>query len=142
MWLLLNIGPDGLYVTMDKSFLALFGGLLAPLLAPLGFGTWQAVSALITGFLAKESVVATMNIVYHAGSAHLLKNAVANEFTPLSAYSFLVFTLIYLPCLPAVATIRKETGSAKWTIFSVAYPLILAYIISFLIYQAGKLLGY
>jgi ferrous iron transport protein B len=126
---------------MDDSFLAAIGGVLAPILAPLGFGTWQAGAALITGFLAKEVVVSTMNIIYHAKDTEALQGLMAHYFTPLSAFSFMVFVLLYIPCLATVATIRKETGSSKWTFFSIGYALCIAYLISFLIYEGGKLLG-
>jgi ferrous iron transporter FeoB len=141
IWILVNMGPDGLFVPMDKSFLARMGGLAAPFLAPLGFGTWQAASALMSGFFAKESVVASLNIFYHTKAESSLQNVLAGVFSPVSAYSFLVFLLLYVPCLPTVATIKKETGSAKWTAFSILYPLLVAYTLSFLIYRAGTLLG-
>jgi ferrous iron transport protein B len=141
IWLLSYAGPNGLHVPMDDSFLAAIGGVLAPILAPLGFGTWQAGAALITGFLAKEVVVSTMNIIYHAKDTEALQGLMAHYFTPLSAFSFMVFVLLYIPCLATVATIRKETGSSKWTFFSIGYALCIAYLISFLIYEGGKLLG-
>lgn len=141
IWLLTYAGPGGLNVAMDDSFLALIGGLLAPILAPLGFGTWQAGASLITGFLAKEVVVSSMNIIYHAPNMDSLQGVMAQAFTPLSAYAFMVFILLYIPCLATVGTIRKETGSTKWTLFSIVYALLLAYIVSFVIYQGGRLLG-
>ena len=127
---------------MDQSLLALFSSILVPFFIPLGFGTWQAVSALMTGFLAKESVVAAMNIIYHSPSTNLLQDTLAHVFTPLSAYSFLVFTLLYLPCLPTVATVKKETDSFKWMIFSMIYPLAVAYVVSLLIYQGGRVIAF
>ncbi|MED0666518.1 ferrous iron transport protein B [Bacillus badius] len=142
IWLLTYAGPQGLNVDMDNSFLAAIGGWVAPLLAPLGFGTWQAGAALITGFLAKEVVVSSMNIIYHVPDVDSLQGLMATEFTPLSAFTFMVFVLLYVPCLATVGTIRKETGSAKWTYFSIVYALILAYSLSFIIYQGGKLLGF
>jgi len=141
IWLLSYAGPKGLHVSMDDSFLAAIGGVLAPILAPLGFGTWQAGAALITGFLAKEVVVSTMNIIYHTKDADTLQGLMAHYFTPLSAFSFMAFVLLYVPCLATVATIRKETGSTKWTFFAIGYALTIAYIISLLIYEGGKWLG-
>lgn len=141
IWLLTYAGPGGLNVEMNKSFLAMIGGVLAPILHPLGFGNWQAGAALLTGFLAKEVVVSTMNIIYAAPDLHTLQGVMADFFTPLSAYSFLAFILLYVPCLATVAVIRKETGSAKWTWFSVIYALVIAYIVSIIIYQGGRLLG-
>ncbi|MFB7642609.1 ferrous iron transport protein B [Peribacillus butanolivorans] len=142
IWLLSYAGPSGFNVPMDESFLALIGGTIAPLLHPLGFGNWQAGAALLTGFLAKEVVVSTMNIIYVAPDLHTLQGVMADFFTPLSAYSFLAFILLYVPCLATVAVIRKETGSTKWTWFSIIYALAIAYIVSILIYQGGRLLGF
>ncbi|MBW7650834.1 ferrous iron transport protein B [Anoxybacillus sp. ST4] len=142
IWLLSYAGPNGMNVNMDDSFLALIGGVLAPLLAPLGFGTWQAGAALLTGFLAKEVVVSTMNIIYHVPDVESLQGLMASHFTPLSAFSFMAFVLLYVPCLATVATIYKETRSRKWTMFSIGYALVLAYIVSFVIYQIGSMLGF
>lgn len=142
IWLLSYAGPGGFDVSMDDSFLAIIGGVLSPILAPLGFGTWQAGASLITGILAKEVVVSAMNIIYHVPNADTLQGMLATEFSALSAFSFMVFVLLYVPCLATVATIRKETGSIKWTYFSVGYALAIAYLLSFVIYQVGKLLGY
>ncbi|MDM5336755.1 ferrous iron transport protein B [Fictibacillus enclensis] len=142
IWFLSYAGPGGLGVDMNKSFLALIGGAIAPLFEPIGFGSWQAGAALITGFLAKEVVVSTMNIIYVAPDLHTLQGVMAHHFTSLSAYSFMAFLLLYVPCLATVAVIKKETGSAKWTWFSIIYALLIAYIVSLIIYQGGKLLGF
>ncbi len=142
IWLLTYVGPRGVGVPMDDSLLAAIGGLIAPLLSPLGFGAWQAGAALITGFLAKEVVVSTMNIIYHVHEASGLKKVIAAQFTPLSAFSFMVFVLLYTPCLATVAAIRKETGSWKWTLLSIGISLTVAYMISLLVYQAGKIVGF
>ncbi|WP_150273024.1 ferrous iron transport protein B [Paenibacillus tepidiphilus] len=142
IWLMTYAGPGGLDVAMDDSFLAKFGGLIAPLLAPLGFGTWQAGSTLVPGFLAKEVVVSTMNIIYHAPDAAGLESQISQVFTPLSSISFMAFILLYIPCLATVGVIKKETASWKWTLFSMGYSLVLAYIVSLLIFQGGRLLGW
>ncbi|XZF76309.1 ferrous iron transport protein B [Bacillus sp. AL-1R] len=142
IWLLSYMGPSGFGVSMDDSFLAMIGGGLTPILSPLGFGTWQAGASLLTGFLAKEVVVSAMNIIYHVPNAHSLQGILSTQFSALSAFSFMVFVLLYVPCLATVATIRKETGSAKWTYFSVGYALVIAYILALIIYQVGSLLGY
>jgi ferrous iron transport protein B len=142
IWFLGYAGPGGLGVDMKDSFLALIGGVLAPLFAPLGFGTWEAGAALLTGFMAKEVVVATMNIIYSAHDTEALQGLLSHSFTPLAAYSFMVFILLYTPCLATVGVIRKETASARWTWFSIGYALVVAYIIAFVIYQGGKLLGF
>jgi ferrous iron transport protein B len=142
IWLLSYAGPNGLNVNMDDSYLAAIGGVFAPLLQPIGFGSWQAGSALLTGFLAKEAIISTMNIIYFVPDEASLQGLLATTFTPLSAYSFMAFILLYIPCLATVATIYKETGSKKWTIFSCFYALIIAYVISLIIYHGGKLLGF
>ncbi len=141
IWLLAYAGPEGANVHMDDSYLAAIGGLFAPLLAPLGFGTWQAGASLLTGFLAKESIISTMNIIYFVPDEAGLQGLLATHYTPLAAYSFMVFILLYIPCLATTATIYKETGSAKWTAFSIGYALAIAYGLSLLIYQGGKLIG-
>lgn len=140
IWLLTYAGPGGLNVSMDHSFLALIGGLLIPILAPIGFGTWQAGASLLTGFLAKEVIVATMSIIYAVSESELGKS-LQSFYTPLSAYSFMVFVLLYIPCLATVAVIKRETGSSKWTAFSIIYPLVVAYGLSFLIFQIGSFMG-
>lgn len=138
IWLLTYIGPEGFNVPMDESFLALIGGFISPVLSPLGFGTWQAAAALLTGFLAKEVVVSTMAIIYAVPEAGL-HDVLLQAFSPLSAYSFMVFILLYVPCLATVAVIGKETQSKRLALFSVIYALVLAYVLSFIIYQAGQL---
>lgn len=142
IWLLTYAGPGGLAVEMDASYLASIGAVFAPLLEPLGFGTWQAGASLLTGFFAKEVVVSTMNIIYHVPDVESLQGLLANAFTPLSAFTFMVFVLLYIPCLATTATIQKETGSWKWTMIAIGYALVLAYILCFIIYQVGRLLGF
>jgi ferrous iron transport protein B len=127
---------------MNESFLKAIGSVLAPVLAPLGFGNWQAGAALLTGFLAKEVVVSTMGIIYAAPDDAGLSGMISQFFTPLQAYSFMVFILLYVPCLATVGVIRKETGSARWTWFSVGYALVVAYVIALAIYYVGKALGF
>ncbi|MBS8262907.1 ferrous iron transport protein B [Mesobacillus boroniphilus] len=141
IWLLAYAGPEGMNVSMDDSYLALLGGIFAPLFAPIGFGTWQASASLFTGFLAKESIISTMNIIYFVPDEASLQGLLAAHYTPLAAYSFMVFILLYIPCLATTATIYKETGSTRWTAFSIAYALIIAYLLSLAIYQGGMLFG-
>ncbi|WP_214847666.1 ferrous iron transport protein B [Exiguobacterium sp. s193] len=141
IWMLAYTGPAGFNVNMNDSFLAMIGGLIAMLLIPLGFGTWQAGAALITGFLAKEVVVSTMAIIYAVNESELGRQ-LSGQFTPLSAYSFMAFVLLYVPCLATVAVIRREVGSAKLTWIASLYGLFVAYSVSFVIYQAGLLLGF
>ncbi|NJJ39676.1 ferrous iron transport protein B [Paenibacillus apii] len=142
IWVMSYAGPAGFNVEMDNSFLAQFGGLVAPLLQPLGFGNWQAGSTLVPGFLAKEVVVSTMNIIYHAPETAGLEAQIAQTFTPLASVSFMAFILLYTPCLATVGVIKKETASWKWTFFSIGYSVALAYVVSLVIYQGGRLLGW
>ncbi|NGM82535.1 ferrous iron transport protein B [Paenibacillus sp. 7124] len=142
IWVMSYAGPAGFNVEMDNSFLAKFGGLVAPLLQPLGFGNWQAGSTLVPGFLAKEVVVSTMNIIYHAPETAGLEAQIAQTFTPLASVSFMAFILLYTPCLATVGVIKKETASWKWTFFSIGYSVALAYVVSLVIYQGGRLLGW
>lgn len=141
IWLLGYAGPSGLQVDINNSFLAMIGGMIAPLLAPLGFGTWQAGASFLTGFFAKEVVVTTMNIMYAPSASESLQGVMAHTFTPLQAFSFMAFLLLYVPCLATVATIHKETSSTKWTWFALGYALIIAYVVALVIYQGGRLLG-
>lgn len=137
IWLLGSVNRSGVLVPMEESFLAGIGGLIAPLLEPLGFGTWQAGAALLTGFFAKEAVISTMNIMYGPANAGSLQAALAAAFTPAEAYAFMAFLLLYVPCLATVATIRKETRSAGWTWFAAIYSLAAAYAVAFVIRLAG-----
>lgn len=134
IFLLNYMGPNGFDAPMGDSFLARIGDLLAPVFAPLGFGTWQAVASLVTGFLAKEVVVSSMSIIYGVGSGALM-STMAHTFTPHAAFAFIFFVLLYVPCLATVAVIRRETCSTKWTTFAVVYPLLLAYALTFIVYQ-------
>lgn len=142
IWLLGYTGRHGWNVPMNESFLQSIGSALSPLFEPLGFGNWQAGAALLTGFLAKEVVVSTMGIIYAAPTDAGLEGAITQFFTPLQAYSFMVFILLYVPCLATVGVIRNETKSAKWTWFSIGYALVVAYLIALIIYRAGLLLGF
>ncbi len=141
IWLLSYIGPGGVEVSMDESYLAMIGGVFAPIFEPIGFGTWQAGASLLTGFLAKEAIISTMNIIYFVPDEATLQGLLAQYYTPLAAYSFMAFILLYIPCLATVATIYKETQSKKWTAFSMGYAFVIAYILSLIIYQGGQLLG-
>jgi ferrous iron transport protein B len=141
IWLLSYAGPNGLKVDLDDSFLAAIGNLFAHVLEPIGFGTWQAAASLITGFLAKEAIISTMNIIYFVPENASLQGLLSDFYTPLAAYSFMVFILLYIPCLATAATIYKETGSKKWTAFSMLYALFIAYVLCLVIYQGGRLFG-
>lgn len=117
----------------QSSMLAALAGLLAPLFIPLGFGNWQMVTALISGFLAKESVVSMMAVVY-GGTA-----AVRSAITPLAAFTFMVFCLLYTPCIAAVATIRKEQGRGS-AILMVIFQCVVAWLIAWAVHLIGSIL--
>ncbi|HFD2043657.1 TPA: ferrous iron transport protein B [Clostridium perfringens] len=139
----LSVLPLGVEPNSEHSILGMIGSFVAPLFVLAGYGTWQAGVSLITGILAKESVVATMGMVY-AGveEGEALINVIQQVFTPLSAVSFLVMTLLYTPCLAALGAIKRETNSMKWTIFSAVYTFVIALVLSTLVYQGGLLLGF
>ncbi|MCR1970735.1 ferrous iron transport protein B [Clostridium cochlearium] len=142
LWVL-GVLPYGVEPNSEASILGQIGSFIAPLFKPAGFGTWQASVGLFTGIVAKEAVVATLGMVY-AGveEGSKLISAVQGVFTPLTAVSFMVMTLLYTPCAAAIGTIKKETNSTKWTLFSIAYTFVLAWVVSVLIYQVGSLLGF
>lgn len=139
----LSVLPLGVEPNSEHSILGMIGSFVAPLFVLAGYGTWQAGVSLITGILAKESVVATMGMVY-AGveEGEALINVIQQVFTPLSAVSFLVMTLLYTPCLAALGAIKRETNSMKWTIFFAVYTFVIALVLSTLVYQVGLLLGF
>ncbi|MBC3797101.1 ferrous iron transport protein B [Acetobacterium tundrae] len=121
----------------DESILATFGKVIAPIFAPLGFGNWMASVALLTGIAAKEMIISTLSVLT-AGQAGGLTLAISQIFTPVSAYSFVIFILLASPCMAALATMRKELGNWRDFFFAVAYQLGLAYMISLIIYQVGS----
>ena len=137
----LSVLPLGVEPNSEHSILGMIGSFVAPLFVLAGYGTWQAGVSLITGILAKESVVATMGMIY-AGveEGEALINVIQQVFTPLSAVSFLVMTLLYTPCLAALGAIKRETNSMKWTIFSAVYTFVIALVLSTLVYQVGLFL--
>lgn len=140
IWFLSYAGPTGLAVELNESYLAMIGGVIAPVFAPLGFGNWQAAAALLTGFLAKEIVVSTMSIIYFVPEMEL-QGFLGDQFSALTAYGFMAFILLYIPCLATVAVIKKETHSRKWTVLSIVYGFVSAYVLVFIIYQVGRLFG-
>ena len=121
---------------LDLSILARIGSLIAWIFAPLGFGTWQATVASITGLIAKENIVGTMGILY--GGTETYANLAAS-FSGIAAYSFLVFNLLCAPCFAAIGAIRREMNNAGWTWFAIAYQCGFAYAVSLMIYQFGSL---
>ncbi|CUY01903.1 ferrous iron transport protein B [Staphylococcus epidermidis] len=138
IWTLTYIGPHGVNVPINQSFMHMIGQGFANLIAPLGFGSWQAGATLIPGFLAKEVIISSMAILYSSSESGLTQ-VIQQQFTPLSAYAFMIFILLYVPCISTVATIRKETSSWKWTLLAVVYPILTAYILTFVFYQVSQL---
>lgn len=130
----LNVVTDS-----GDSLLAMVGKLIAPVFMPLGFGDWRAATALISGFSAKEAVVSTLGVLTGTGMSGL-GETLGTIFTPLAAASYLVFTLLYTPCVAAVATIRRETGSVWKTAGIVCMQCGVAWIAAFAVYQAGRIL--
>lgn len=125
----------------SQSMLGMLGGVIAPVFAPLGFGNWQAAVALLTGFIAKEMVLSSLAMFYGfplAAEAGVVAAAM-DAFNPLSAFSYLVFILLYVPCVAAVSTLAKEMNSKKWTAFSIAWQIGIAYVASLVVYQLGSL---
>ncbi len=140
VWILGSL-PFGVEYGSHESIIGQIGDVIAPILSPAGFGFWQAGVALFFGFLAKEIVVGTLGTLL-AGGEEGLAAVLPTLFTPLSAYAFLVMTLLYVPCVAAVAAFKRETNSWKWTFFMVGYTTLIAYGASVLVYQVGRLLGF
>lgn len=128
----LNVVTDS-----GNSLLAMIGGLLAPLFAPLGFGDWRISTALITGFTAKESVVSTLTVLL-GGSTQMLNQL----FTPFTALVFLIFTLLYTPCVAAVAAVRREMGTKKAAAVVVVMQCVIAWLVAFAVHGVGIMLGF
>ena len=134
LWFLSNFNFSGM-TDVNSSILSSIGGFLAPVFKPLGFGNWQASVSLLTGLIAKETVVSSMSVIFGGNLSVLLPL----HFTALSALSFLVFVLLYTPCITVLGTMKKEFG-LKMTLFSVGYQLILAWTVSFLVFNIGSLI--
>lgn len=154
IWFLSNFNSDGMTDEMDNSYLAGIGSAASTVFAPQGFNTWEAGAAVVTGILAKEAVVSTMGILYGAdedsvdtddaeGTAEVLNaTSMGGAFTPLSALAFMVFSLLYSPCMTALGTVKKEAQGFKWMAFVFFYTSAVAWIISLIVYQGGRLLGF
>lgn len=115
-------------VTQSESIIGVLGNAISPIFAPLGLGTWQVSAILIIGFFAKEAVVPALSILYTA-------NTVTTAFTPITAYTFMVFILLYLPCIVIFATIKREMGTWKWTAFTIFCQTAIAWIGSYFVYS-------
>ena len=123
---------------IDSSILAAIGGAIAWIFKPLGWGNWQAAVASITGLVAKENIVGTLGILYGGGDGTVY-DAMAQAFTGITAYSFLVFNLLCAPCFAAIGAIKREMNNAKWTWFAIGYQCGLAYVVALMINQFGGL---
>ncbi|NLB61211.1 MAG: ferrous iron transporter B [Clostridiales bacterium] len=132
LWFFLNFNFS-LQMTADQSesIIGVLGSLIAPIFTLTGFPYWQAVVALIVGLVAKEAVVSSLALFYgfaaESGGGAVL-DVLSKDFTPASAFSFLVFVLLYVPCLAAVANMKAELNSTKYTVFSVAFQFVYAYV--------------
>lgn len=123
----------------SQSILASIGMGIAPIFSLCGFGDWRAAVSLLSGLIAKESVVSTMAVLYGTGGLDGISHVISEQFTTISAYAFMVFVLLYTPCIAALSAIHKELKSTKWTIIAIGYQLILAWVASVLVYQIGTL---
>ncbi len=150
IWLVLNFGMAGLVEDPAESFGAMLGRVLVPVLAPAGLGMWQIGVALLSGISAKEVVVSSFAVLFgvtnansEAGMAAIIENdhRVDPSFGPLNAYSLMLFCLLYIPCVATVATIKKESGSWRFTLGMMAFQLLLAWTVSTLVFQLGSLLA-
>ena len=153
LWVLSNYNFSG-PCEIEDSFLATLGSWMSTLFVFHGFATWEAGAALLSGIMAKETVVATIRILYGAAdvsteaadaldtAGKLMGTGMATGFTSLSALAFMVFSQLYTPCVTALGTIKKETGSWKWLGFSAVYMFVVAWVVSLLVYQGGRLLGF
>ena len=148
LWFLQGFGfTDGAFGMVEDnntSLLAAIGGVVDIVFAPLGFGTWQATVATVTGLIAKENVVSTFAVLFnYAGEVseegEEIWGMVADFFTPLTAYSFMVFNLLCAPCFAAMGAIKREMNNGKWTAIAIGYMCLLAYCTSLVIYQLGGL---
>ncbi|ABJ71811.1 Fe2+ transport system protein B [Lactococcus cremoris subsp. cremoris SK11] len=140
IWFTSNYNWTLAHVDAGQSILADVGKVVAVVFAPLGFGEWRATVATITGLIAKETIVGTMGVLFahNSGDSHQLWSAVQATYTPLSAYSLLVFNLLCAPCVAAISTIYKEMGDVRWTLRAVGFQTLVAYSMSFIIYQLGS----
>ena len=143
LWILQNIYPWG-GTEPQMSLLGMIGTVIAPIFTPLGFGTWQAAVAIIAGLAAKEVVVATFGTLagMEEDDEEGITSLIHDTFTPLSAFSFMAFTLLYTPCFAAIGAIKQETNSYKWALTMCGITLVTAYIVSFLIFNVGHLAGF
>ncbi len=135
IWFLQNFGTNlNIVEDSSKSILAVIAGAVAPIFKPMGLGDWRIVTSLIAGFMAKESVVSTLNLVF--GS----RSAITAAITPLAGFCLLVFCLLYTPCVAAVSSVRRELGT-KWMFFVIINQCVIAWIAAFVVSLVGRALG-
>ena len=149
LWFLQGFGFEdgvfGMVEDQDNSILAAVASAIAWIFAPQGFGNWRATVASISGLIAKENVVGTLGVLYHFGG-ELSENGdeiwgeVANDYTAISAYSFMIFNLLCAPCFAAMGAIKREMNNGKWTDIAIGYMCLLAYCASLVVYQIGGLI--
>ena len=149
LWFLQGFGWEngafGMVEDMNNSVLAAIGSAVAFIFAPLGFGNWRATVAVVTGLIAKENVVATFGVLYNF-AGELSENGdeiwalVAQDYTAISAYSFMIFNLLCAPCFAAMGAIKREMNNGKWTAFAIGYMCVFAYVTSLIVYQIGGLI--
>ena len=140
IWFLQSFTPSLSWTTDSAaSIFGRIGAFIAPVFAPLGFGQWEKGVALLSGLVAKEAVVSTLQVLYSAGGTAELTQVIAAHFTPLSAYAFLVFILLYVPCVAALAAAKRELRSTKYFIMTICIQLGVAYVVTLLVYQIGSL---
>lgn len=147
LWFVLNSGPSGFVADVSKSFAAAIGRVLVPVLRPAGLGDWRIAVALISGLSAKEVVVSSFSVLFGinninsaAGMGELSGILGGFGFGGVNAYALMIFCLLYSPCIAAVATIKKETGSMRWTLGMVFFQLAVAWAASVLVFQIGSLI--
>ncbi|MGN0569879.1 MAG: ferrous iron transport protein B [Candidatus Fimenecus sp.] len=124
----------------EESILGVIGSFIAPVFAPLGFGDWKSSVAMLTGLVARESIVTTMGILYGAGEGASISAAISSAYTPAAAYSMMVFALLFIPCFAAVTTLRKEMNSRRWTLMALGFQACTAYVITFVIYNLARVI--
>ena len=149
LWFLQGCGFEdgvfGMVEDQDNSILAAVASAIAWIFAPQGFGNWRATVASISGLIAKENVVGTLGVLYHFGG-ELSENGdeiwgeIANDYTAISAYSFMIFNLLCAPCFAAMGAIKREMNNGKWTAIAIGYMCLLAYCASLVVYQIGGLI--
>ena len=142
IWILASI-PIGVTYGAQESVMGQIGTIISPIFSPLGFGEWQASVSLLFGVVAKEVVIGTLGSIFGVGTEGIgIENAIQTIFTPLTAFVFMIFVLLYVPCFATLGAIKQETNTWKWPITMVLITTITAYIISFIVYHIGLLIGF